>query len=243
MLSFQSFLEKGYTKRQRKLARESVVNRVHFFFGLRIAYIAFLLGFSANLFTIVRLPLAIIGFHFLTLSGFDNFTFRILGLSLIALQKFFDFGDGAIARVTEQSSAVGRQLDIFVDFVTKMMTFGLIAYFTEAPLIIISSTALVYMHWRTVDWVDHGRSFLNDKSRNVSFIRYSDSDKDIAMPSILKHIVSAAALLYLLPLFVVLFNSPDDFYWFKEACISLFLIYTIIISLMFYISLFPKNNG
>ena len=87
--SYSAFYEKGCTSRQRKLIKNSLVNRVHFFFGLRFSYIFWLLGFSANFFTLVRIPIAIIGFYLITFNGFENIHVRLFGLVLIIFPDTF----------------------------------------------------------------------------------------------------------------------------------------------------------
>ena len=239
--SFSYFFEVGCTPRQRNLIRHSFVNRIHFFFGLRFAYIAWLFGLNANLFTLVRVPIAIIGFYLVTLEGLDNLYLRFGGIVLIVFQKFFDFGDGALSRVRKESSPVGRQLDILVDVGTKVMGLTLIAYFSNNQLMIICSSALVYMHWRTIEWIEIGRSFFDEKTKNIYYVNFTESDKKIVIPSFLKFLVSSPLLLYFIPLIYSIINSPEEYEWLVQFSQILFIFYSFIITIMYYLALFPRK--
>ena len=239
--SFSYFFEVGCTPRQRNLIKNSFINRIHFFFGLRFAYVAWLLGLSANVFTLIRVPIALLGFYLITMEGLDNLYIRLSGIVLIVFQKFFDFGDGALSRARKESSPVGRQLDILVDVGTKVMGITLISYFSNNQLMIICSSALVYMHWRTIEWIEIGRSFFEENTKNVYYVTFKESDKKIAMPSFLEFLVSSPLLLYFVPLIYSIINSPEEYEWLAQFSQILFIFYSVIITIMYYLALFPRK--
>jgi len=79
--------------------------------GIRFAYLFYLLGFSANLLSIVRVALAALGLYLLFYHWYSDIYDPIIGVLLLAWQVNLDFADGSIARVSNKSSALGEKLD------------------------------------------------------------------------------------------------------------------------------------
>ena len=90
---------------------KSVFWHINRWVGLRFAYLFYLLGFSANLLSIIRVALAALGLYLVFYHWLDNNYDPVIGIFLLAWQVNLDFADGAIARVSNKSSALGEKLD------------------------------------------------------------------------------------------------------------------------------------
>ena len=89
----------------------SVIFHMNRWVGLRFAYLFYHLGFSANLLSIIRVALAALGLYLVFYHWLDNNYDPVIGIFLLAWQVNLDFADGAIARVSNKSSALGEKLD------------------------------------------------------------------------------------------------------------------------------------
>ena len=67
--------------------------------GLRSSYIFYHLGFSANLLSVFRCLLVIVGFYIISLISADIKYVSIVGVFILTWQVHLNFSDGAIARI------------------------------------------------------------------------------------------------------------------------------------------------
>ena len=225
-----------------EILRTSRIDRFHFFFGHRFGYLAWRLGISANTFTISRLFFVLVGFVLLTLPGESNRVYRLLGVFLLFFQKSMDYGDGTLARVTRTSSQVGRQLDVLVDFGSKLMVFPLIALCSGYYFLIPITGIISYTYYRSDQWIVFGRLYMDETTRNPYFVEYDESDRFPKINRFQRLSVTYPILLYSIPGFIALFNSPDDYSWFEPICLILFIIYAINISIIFAVALVPSKK-
>tara|TARA_B100001121_G_C18611843_1_gene584833 strand:- start:9 stop:602 length:594 start_codon:yes stop_codon:yes gene_type:complete len=184
-----------------------------------------------------------IAFSLLLQEGSENTLRRLLGAALIILQKIADYGDGPIARVSRTSSPVGRQLDILGDIAPKFMALVLLACCTPFSIVIPTSGFLIYLHVKIDEWLTYGRTHLKESTRNPYFINYKDSGKIPEVNVIARYSITFPILLYLLPLFIAIFNSPEYFSWFKDACLAIYIIFFTLHSYMYWVTLVPSNKA
>ena len=240
--SFKSFIEEGCTDRQQKILSKSYFEFFHFYIGHRVGYLAWRLGISANLLCLLRMIAVGIAFSLLLQEGPENISKRLLGAALIIFQKIADYGDGPIARVTRTSSPVGRQLDILGDIAPKFMSLVLLACCTPFSLIIPTSGFLIYLHVKFDEWLTYGRTHLTESTRNPYYINYVNSGKIPEVNTIARYSITFPILLYLLPLFIAMFNSPEDFLWFNNACLAIYILFFALHIYLYWATLVPSNN-
>jgi len=102
------------------------------------------LGFGPSFWTWIGLVLTIISAIMFSLHspaiGVDWYTATFLGSLFLILAGFFDVVDGAVARVTKRTSALGGYLDSVVDKVSEIIVFVgiLIGNFTNPVLVLVA---------------------------------------------------------------------------------------------------------
>ena len=102
------------------------------------------LGFGPSFWTWIGLVLTIISAIMFSLHspaiGVDWYTATFLGSLFLILAGFFDIVDGAVARVTKRTSALGGYLDSVVDKVSEIIVFVgiLIGNFTNPVLVLVA---------------------------------------------------------------------------------------------------------
>jgi phosphatidylglycerophosphate synthase len=102
------------------------------------------LGFGPSFWTWVGLGLSIISAIMFSLHspaiGVDWYTATFLGSLFLLLAGFFDVVDGAVARVTKRTSALGGYLDSVLDKVSEIIIFTgiLIGSFTNPVLVLVA---------------------------------------------------------------------------------------------------------
>ena len=102
------------------------------------------LGFGPSFWTWVGLGLSIISAIMFSLHspaiGVDWYTATFLGSLFLLLAGFFDVVDGAVARVTKRTSALGGYLDSVLDKVSEIIIFVgiLIGSFTNPVLVLVT---------------------------------------------------------------------------------------------------------
>ncbi|HKU82956.1 MAG TPA: CDP-alcohol phosphatidyltransferase family protein, partial [Candidatus Nitrosocosmicus sp.] len=102
------------------------------------------LGFGPSFWTWIGLGLSIISAIMFSLHspaiGVDWYTATFLGSLFLLLAGFFDVVDGAVARVTKRTSALGGYLDSVLDKVSEIIIFIgiLIGSFTNPVLVLVA---------------------------------------------------------------------------------------------------------
>ena len=102
------------------------------------------LGFGPSFWTWVGLGLSIISAIMFSLHspaiGVDYYTATFLGSLFLLFAGFFDIVDGAVARVTKRTSALGGYLDSVLDKVSEIIIFIgiLIGSFTNPVLVLVA---------------------------------------------------------------------------------------------------------
>jgi phosphatidylglycerophosphate synthase len=123
---------------------KSVIYRVNRWVGLRFSYLFYRLGFSANLLSIFRCFLAILGFYLLSLVSSDVKYVSLIGAMIISLQVHLDFADGCIARVEGKASSFGEEVDGLANAFSRFLLIVLLGVFTENLFAIITSVFVAY---------------------------------------------------------------------------------------------------
>jgi len=97
--------------------------------GLRFAYLFYLLGFSANFLSIVRVGLAALGLYLVFYPWFSDIYDPVIGIFLLVWQVNLDFADGSINRVVNgKPTLIGLNIDGLANDVTRGAVLILISF-------------------------------------------------------------------------------------------------------------------
>ena len=100
--------------------------------GIRFAYLFYLLGFSANLLSIVRVALAALGLYLVFYPWFSDIYDPVIGIFLLVWQVNLDFADGSINRVVNgKPTLIGVNIDGLANNVARGAVLILISLSTE----------------------------------------------------------------------------------------------------------------
>ena len=108
---------------------KSVFWRINRWVGLRFAYLFYLLGFSANFLSIVRVGLAALGLYLVFYPWFSDIYDPVIGIFLLVWQVNLDFADGSINRVVNgKPTLIGLNIDGLANDVARGAVLILISF-------------------------------------------------------------------------------------------------------------------
>ena len=108
---------------------KSVFWHINRWVGLRFAYLFYLLGFSANLLSIVRVALAALGLYLVFYPRFSDIYDPVIGIFLLVWQVNLDFADGSINRVVNgKPTLIGLNIDGLANDVARGAVLILISF-------------------------------------------------------------------------------------------------------------------
>ena len=108
---------------------KSVFWHINRWVGLRFAYLFYLLGFSANLLSIVRVALAALGLYLVFYPWFSDIYDPVIGIFLLVWQVNLDFADGSINRVVNgKPTLIGLNIDGLANDVARGAVLILISF-------------------------------------------------------------------------------------------------------------------
>jgi len=108
---------------------KSVFWHINRWVGIRFAYLFYLLGFSANFLSIVRVGLAALGLYLVFYPWFSDIYDPVIGIFLLVWQVNLDFADGSINRVVNgKPTLIGLNIDGLANDVTRGAVLILISF-------------------------------------------------------------------------------------------------------------------
>ena len=108
---------------------KSVFWHINRWVGLRFAYLFYLLGFSANFLSIVRVGLAALGLYLIFYPWFSDIYEPVIGIFLLVWQVNLDFADGSINRVVNgKPTLIGLNIDGLANDVARGAVLILISF-------------------------------------------------------------------------------------------------------------------
>ena len=108
---------------------KSVFWHINRWVGLRFAYLFYLLGFSANFLSIVRVGLAALGLYLVFYPWFSDIYDPVIGIFLLVWQVNLDFSDGSINRVVNgKPTLIGLNIDGLANDVARGAVLILISF-------------------------------------------------------------------------------------------------------------------
>ena len=192
----------------------SVIFHMNRWVGLRFAYLFYHLGFSANLLSIIRVALAALGLYLVFYHWLDNNYDPVIGIFLLAWQVNLDFADGAIARVSNKSSALGEKLD------------GLANDFARGALLILIS---ISTGWNYVFIIGMAASFILVKFFAETFVLvekfYGWSQYPFSI-KLLRKLLSVPLMVVAIPTIIAILNILD--YQITLVAMLITTIYTML---------------
>ena len=108
---------------------KSIFWHINRWVGLRFAYLFYLLGFSANFLSIVRVGLAALGLYLVFYPWFSDIYDPVIGIFLLVWQVNLDFADGSINRVVNgKPTLIGLNIDGLANDVARGAVLILISF-------------------------------------------------------------------------------------------------------------------
>ena len=108
---------------------KSVFWHINRWVGIRFAYLFYLLGFSANFLSIVRVGLAALGLYLVFYPWFSDIYDPVIGIFLLVWQVNLDFADGSINRVVNgKPTLIGLNIDGLANDVSRGAVLILISF-------------------------------------------------------------------------------------------------------------------
>jgi len=108
---------------------KSVFWHMNRWMGLRFAYLFYILGFSANFLSIVRVALAALGLYLVFYPWFSDIYDPVIGIFLLVWQVNLDFADGSINRVVNgKPTLIGLNIDGLANDVARGAVLILISF-------------------------------------------------------------------------------------------------------------------
>ena len=175
----------------------SVIFHMNRWVGLRFAYLFYHLGFSANFLSIIRVALVALGLYLVFYHWLDNNYDPVIGIFLLAWQVNLDFADGAIARVSNKSSALGEKLD------------GLANDFARGALLILIS---ISTGWNYVFIIGMATSFILVKFFAETFAlvdKYYGWSQYPFSVKLVRKLLSVPIMVVALPTIIAILNIID----------------------------------
>lgn len=123
----------------------SFIWRLNRWVGLRIAYLLYHMGLSADLVSVIRLLLAITGFYLIAVAINNSRYLAIIGIFLIALQINLDYADGPVARARGKSSRFGDQFDGLANAAVRSVTIIFAGLLTQNSLLFVTGSFTAYV--------------------------------------------------------------------------------------------------
>jgi phosphatidylglycerophosphate synthase len=146
LMHWKEFLKTAYPNyMELQEAEKSIVWKVNRWLGLRFAYIFYHFGFSANLLSVFRCFLALIGFYLISLVEVGNKWAPILGVLILAWQINLDYADGSIARAQGKSSEFGEKMDGMANACSRIIVLILAGFLTSNSIIFLISSFSAYV--------------------------------------------------------------------------------------------------
>ena len=155
-MNYSNYMDKVYPYKESIWQREGKgpVWKVGKVLGLRLAYLLYLIGFSANLLDVIGILTSLVALA-LWLHGPNYPVYWVTGILLYYFCPFFDFVDGALARAVNKTSEIGAILDDVGPDVSRVLIVVFLAERTGNKYLLIlgalSAYILVFLVKRTWD--------------------------------------------------------------------------------------------
>ena len=232
MLKYKDYLKKvtppnGVFSIERK--DKGLVNNIVKWLGLRMSYLLYRLGFSANSLDILGFVIGFIGYYNFYLGlKIGSLKIALLGMSLAFFHTWIDYLDGALAKAKDSKSPIGEPLDNIGPDLGKYSLFIIIGMLTNKPIFILlntfSSIIVVRLFYETVDLVPNYFP--------LNWIKYIFGNKH--------SFIGARFILLLLPL--IIFFCLMANYSIENFSIIISIFYFFISSIWLLVCLPTYNN-
>ncbi len=145
-MKWRDFLPVAYPRaKAMPEGEQNVVFKANRWVGLRMAYVLYHLRLSANVVSVVRLVLAVIGFYLVSRVGAGGRVAPVVGAVLLAIQIHLDFVDGPLARLQGSMTKLGDRLDALPNEASRMATVVLAGFLTNDATAFCSAVFAAYV--------------------------------------------------------------------------------------------------
>jgi phosphatidylglycerophosphate synthase len=190
-MTFSEFQAKSFPEKSvfRRPQFDFVTNLVKWF-ALRLAYLFFRMGITANLLDVLGILLALAAFSLLYTAVNGYRLLPLLGIGILYFHVLIDFIDGAIAKAHGTCSKIGHLLDSLGCDIDRFVLIVLFGLYTGNPYFVVANTiaASVLILFAPQTRAELPDSGLPGRLRNVYVNKYS--------------FLSVRFMLTLLPLFL-----------------------------------------
>jgi len=143
LLDWKAFLAAGYPPQAAAAeAGKDVFFRLHRWVGVRVAYPFYLLRFTGNHLSALRLVMGVAGVALLYRT--DHPWWAVAGALLVYGQVLLDFSDGALARVS-RPSALGELWDIVGCDAARLAMVVLLGLYTRSVPLVVAALGAAYV--------------------------------------------------------------------------------------------------
>lgn len=119
---------------------KTIIWKVNRNIGVRMAFLFYKLGFSANGLSMLRCLIAVAGIYFFTYLTLGKTLLPFFGLLLMIIQINLDFADGVIARATNTVSRIyGQKFDALANDLSRAGIIIIIGYLANNTAIFVIS--------------------------------------------------------------------------------------------------------
>ena len=190
-MTFQEFVA-------RQFPEKSVFDRPQFdfvtnlvkWFALRIGYVLFRIGLTANALDVIGIFLSLFGFALLTRAIQGERVFPLVGVLLIYFHVFIDFIDGTIAKARGTSSRLGHHLDSLGCDVDRVAMILLLGLYSRNMILVVANifSACIFFFFLPIARGEFSPEGVVGRLAKINFHRFS--------------ILSVRFMLVLLPFFL-----------------------------------------
>ena len=137
--SFELFLEKAFPIKNPFLRKEhGAIHTLIKWISLRISYLLYRLGITANVLDLIGLSLLIPSYYFVYISIItENLYVFIVSYFFILCVLAIDFMDGMLAKMDKYKYSVGEILDDLCPEVIRFISLIILAFLTNSPIYFI----------------------------------------------------------------------------------------------------------
>jgi phosphatidylglycerophosphate synthase len=225
-MNWKQFLKVAYPEKMAiEESHRDILFRSHRWIGLRIGYLLYKLGMSANFISISRIIISTISFYFISQANNKGLWMPLLGTFLLYGQNILDYSDGIVARASGKTSKLGKSLDEIVNVASRGGILVLVSAFTENVFFIAIGAFSSFI-------------LINFRDSTVSLIKSNKKFK--ALNSFYRIILSIQFMLFIFPLLIVTSTILNlKLVTFSYIAICFYLVLAI---LWLFISLLGKRS-
>ena len=151
-MNFDTFLETVYPTKWVSLRKDKgPLWKVGKWSGIRIAYVLYRLGITANIIDLFGILMSVVAFVFLLRALQGEKLLPVLGILLIDIHMLIDFIDGSVARARRECSLIGWELDEIGCELDRVLLLALFGIYSGHPFLILLNVFSGFMIFELIN--------------------------------------------------------------------------------------------